>query len=95
MTRNEIKKLLNCVNRIDTIDLLKSLQNKNNYQLYLHLEDGNDVDITHIFNDELIDIVLKDLEKEREMAIEYLSHFRCDLSDKECTSDDENDEDIR
>lgn len=95
MTRNEIKKLLNCVNRIDTIDLLKSLQNKNNYQLYLHLEDGNDVDITHIFNDELIDIVLKDLEKDREMAIEYLSHFHCDLSDKECTSDDENDEDIR
>lgn len=95
MTRNEIKKILNHINRIDTIDLLKSLQYKNNYQLYLHLENGNDVDITHIFDDELIDIVLKELEKDRETAIEYLSHFHCDLSDKECTSDDENDEDIR
>lgn len=95
MTRNEIKKLLNCINRIDTIDLLKSLQCKDDYKLYLHLSDGNDVDITHIIDDGLFEIILKNLEKDREMAIEDLSHFHCDLSDKECCSDDENDKDIK
>ena len=94
MTRNEIKKLNGCVRKIDKIDFLKALEHKDDYRVFIKVQDDQVVDVTEIIDDGICEMVLKSLDKTREIAIEYLSHFHCDLSDPVNNSTLDGDKDI-
>lgn len=94
MTRNEIKKLIGCVRKIDKIDFLKTLEHKDDYRVFIKVQDGQVVDVTEIMDDGISEMVLKSLDETRERAVEYLSHFHCDLSDPVNNSPLEDDKDI-
>lgn len=94
MTRKELELANNYVDCLDKIDSLKSLKGRDDFRIYVQTQDEV-LDITKLMDEEITDWVLQQLESIREIIVESLSHFHCDLSDNEGFYPDKKDQDIK
>ena len=88
MTYKELQIANNCAKTVETAKAVEEMLNSNKkHTLTLKIEDGREYDLKCILSvDDVLAENLEDIKNMREDAAEMLTHFSCDLSDKDSHS---------
>lgn len=97
MTYKELQIANNCAKTVETAKAVEEMLNSNKkHTLVLKIEDGREYDLKCVLSvDTVLAENMDDINNMREDAAEMLSHFSCDLSDKNFQSEYPEDRDIK
>ena len=97
MTYKELQIANNCAKTVETAKAVEEMLNSTKkHTLVLKIEDGREYDLNCVMSvDTFLAGALSEIQSMREDAAEFLTHFSCDLTDKDIQSEYPEDREIK